>query len=107
MMQQAETFDDWLQEYQARLALTIHGFEQRHVVLAELPDGSSIVVRGQRYRLDNEHANQLSACSVRVPTEIAAAALQQALLKVREPPAPVGFSLRASGRRRAAAGSHR
>lgn len=97
-MQQAETFDEWLREYEARLELTIHGLEQRHVVIAELPDGSSIVVRGQRYRLDHERASQLSACSVQVPTGIAAKALQQALLKVPEPPAPAAFR-RSSSRR--------
>ncbi|SDE30813.1 hypothetical protein [Belnapia rosea] len=98
MMQQTETFDELLKEYEARLELTMHGFEQRHVIIAELPDGSSIVVRGQRYRLNHKDASQLSACSINVPTEIAAKALQQALLKVQEPPAPNAFR-RTSGRR--------
>jgi hypothetical protein len=96
-IRQPETLEAWLREYQARLSLTKHGFERRHVIAAQLPDGRSIVVRGQRYLFDHQHESELSAISLEVPNEIAAEALRQALLKVQEPPAPKGF---ASARRR-------
>lgn len=90
-MLQPKTFDECLREYEARLALTRHGFEQHHVIVAYLPDGYGIVVRGERYLSDRRYAGQGSAIRLEVPNEIAAEALRCALLAVPEPPTPHDF----------------